>query len=369
MIAAPVATGVVRTDVAHLQAALNAVPGSGGILIIPAGTYFVSTSLFVHSNTHILCTQGVTIKAAATWDGGRQFLFTNPNYDALSLTDHDITVEGCSFDFTGSNIDNGGAHAMNFRMVSRVKVNRVNCTNGGDCTALLATSDTVVENSSASGIKNACWDAWDAPAHGRVVNNYCMVHGGNGILVTGTNTGNATAGVATDFVVEENMVVADGTAAGAGIWANGLGLAGSGASRVLIARNHINNGGGLINCLKVSGGGTGVLLTDNICTGGDGGHAAIVTGTDESGSFPTNTRISGGLIENYNSGTDGLIVLGGTGDSINGVKIAGGQFAFDIVLSGTNQFVANNILSTTGSIGAYHVTGSGVVIIPPRHLP
>ena len=51
---------------------------------------------------------------------------------------------------------------------------------------MMATNDTVVENSDAAGIRNACWDHWEGASNGVVRGGYCeTANVGSGLFVTG----------------------------------------------------------------------------------------------------------------------------------------------------------------------------------------
>jgi hypothetical protein len=283
-------------------------------------------------------------------------ILANANHAAGSITDHDMTVDGCGFDATLHPGD-GAFHAIDFRMARHVRVSRVACSGGGDCTAMQATDDTIISDSYATGMFNACWDHWEAPTNGVVRHNQC----GSalyGILVTGTDTAQALTGMAAHFRLTGNAVVL--TAAGAGIWLNGLGPAGSGASFVDATDNDINVGAFSSPCIKVSGGGKDNTLGNTVCTGG-AATTAILSASDTGGT-PSVTRIRGGIIDGYLAAATPLIALSGTGDDVEGVKVVGGTYTYGVAFTGTGQFAAHNRIPA-GSSGVYS-TGTATVIDP-----
>lgn len=345
-------------DKAAIQAALNAIPASGGTVFVPAKRYASSATLVIKSNTRLVCSQGATFVPTAGFTGTK-IVLSNPNYAASVITDHDIAVEGCAFDLTNQNV--GNAHAINFRMVSHVRIIRPQCLNGGDCTAMLATRDTVVQDGHATGILNACWDHWDASTDGSygtdgtVSGGYCESNH-YGALITGTNTAASSAGVAQRYTINGGSYVM-AAASQAGIWVNGIGAAGSGAANVRIIAPNITMGAGTAVCIKVSGGGTAdTQIISPSCVGASS-LALVSSSGGDTGGLPRNTKITNALLDGVGNASQPLVQLFGTGDSIIGTTAVGGTYTYGITLAGTGQFAANNAVPT-GSSGVYSLGGA-----------
>jgi hypothetical protein len=352
----PAATGVAATDTANVQAALTL--AAGGTVYAANGNYVINSTEFISSSTKLECAPGAKFTSAAAWAGGlTKVLFQNVNAGAGSITDQDITINGCAFDLT--NQSGNGFFSVNLRQARHLQLSSLNCTGGSDCTALQAVDDAEVRNSSASLQENACWDNWEAPTHGRILHNYCTIHGNYGILVTGTNTAHDLVGIAKDYVVDGNTIVTDATAAQAGIWAQGLGVAGAGATNVKIINNTIDSSASsLVAAIKVSGAGVDNEIIANTIRGpGSAVHPAIQTVADAGGT-PTHTVVSLGHIVNYVSTGTPLISLAGTGDYVGAVTVIGGTFTYAISLAGSNQSADINNLLTPGSLGYYDVSSA-----------
>lgn len=170
----------VTNDTAPIQAALTAVRlAGGGELFFPAGTYIITSSLYVGSKTRI---RGVgrasLIKASASYTGTNTGveattncqMLQNYNHTASTLTDEDISVEDIAFDWNGITIVGGGAHCIAFRYVNRVVVRNVYATGGENVTALRACRDTTTEACVGINQTNCFFDHWDGAGTARVTN-------------------------------------------------------------------------------------------------------------------------------------------------------------------------------------------------------
>lgn len=302
-------TGSASADTAALQSGLMA--AAGRELLVPPGKYAVNATLYVQSSTRLVCSPG-TVLAATGWlapyvpgqpfSKGGYVLLENQNADASTITDHDITVEGCQFDGGGLG---GGFHVIEMRMASRITIRRVRCFDGaGDCTAMLATSGTLVEDSWAERIRNACWDHWEGATNGVVAaSNHCesMVYG---TLVTGVGTGGEVR-MADNFWIGGSYVMTPidghgplaGTPPQAAIWVMGAGGgsgSGSGASHVTVAPTYISCTPSCVQPVRVSGAGTGNKVMPLVGVGL--GATPLVINAD-SGGTPTNTTVVSGTVQ------------------------------------------------------------------------
>ncbi len=111
------ATGLgITDDTAAIQAALNAIPSTGGTVWCPPGIYLVSSPLTMKSGTTLLGRQGATIfrRSANT---GTNFSGMVTNADQV-LGNADLTVDGIHFDRTVE-VNTGFDEHIYFQLVSR----------------------------------------------------------------------------------------------------------------------------------------------------------------------------------------------------------------------------------------------------------
>lgn len=360
------ATGVAATDTANLQSALNAVPANGATVYVPGGTYSINNTLLVKSNTRLSFAPGATLATAATWLGNvpaptgaslpfLQYVIANVNQAAVSITDHDIIIENPTIDSTA----NANGSGIWMRMAQRVQVIRATCINTGDCTAFLASDDTLTADFNVTGAKNACADHWEGATNLKVRGGKCQ-SALYGVLVTGTNTAGSNQ-VSVGGLIEGGDYTINGSG-GACIWLNGIGTAGSGVSKVRIVAPNCVMSNGAVAGIKISGGGKDVEVLAPIITG-TLTNPAILTSAD-SGGTPTNTQILGGVLDGLNVGSNPLISLAGTNDRVSDVMGTAGTYTYAISLAGTNQFASHNTIPA-GSSGVYSLTGTTPTVVEP----
>jgi hypothetical protein len=351
--------GIRDQDFDRLQELLNSVPASGATIRLAAQRYVLNSPLRLQSNTRLVCSPGAALVAARLWgNGAHKFLLENQNHEAHSITDHDLAVEGCRFDM--SDQDRGDFHAINFRMARDVRISQVHCVKGGDCAAMMATDNTLIEDSDAIGIRNACWDHWEGPTRGIIRGGYCETVGGaSGIFVTGGGWGPGTTGRgqrASRFLIQGGTYnILD---KGLGIWIMGLGKPGddNGASYIQVTDTLIQLGREAHPCFKISGVGTDISVTNFTCKGGNG-PAFYVGGGGDSGA-PSNVAIANGLIDSATMtvGT-GLIKVdsGAKGVSISNVRATNSSgYLYAIDMADDTTSVAGNTIPG-GSLGMYMV--------------
>lgn len=297
--------GIDRTGATDSTAGIQSFLNIGGNLTVRAGTYSQNAPLNVASATSIECEPGATFKAASSYSA-TPHLIQNVNNAASSLTDHDISIYGCTFDMSLHPAPGGGNfQAIYFRKVQRAYIRANVCTGGGDCTAMLASDSTWISENYASHMGNACWDHWDHPANLYVLNNWCSSYGW-GVLVTGGDTLGATDGLSTGGLVAGNYIRVSGglgpaaLAGGwfAGIWHQG-GLPGpsTGVSRVKYRDNVVDLGS---SAFTASIAGTSLTVTGAVTgTPLDLGNVLIGAGvTPATGATPT-------FITAFGTGTGG----------------------------------------------------------------
>jgi hypothetical protein len=304
---------------AFAQPSVQSLLDAGGTVRLPPGRYPISEPLHISSGTTVMCGTGVVFVATPPWRRS-PIILENEHHEAAQITDHDIAIEGCGFDL--SEFDKGNFHAINIRMARHVRVSRVHCMNGGDCVAFQATDDTRIEDSTATGITNACWDHWEAPINGVVLSGQCSTkRDGAGLFITGGG-GNKPNEIARNFRVEGGTYRIGGP--GVGIWVMGLGRPGDndGAQNVRISGVRIDLGQRGQPCFKVSGATRDVLVSDFTCTGGAGGAIYVGPGGDNGGR-PGLVRFTNGSVPYHRGrGVHQPISIDADGGDARGVRLA-----------------------------------------------
>lgn len=345
----------VANDTTALQDALDAAALAGSELYIPAGTYMLAAPLVVSSNTTLRGDgPGTILKVnVATFPvtGGSYGIVRNLNNAAVTLTDHDIVIEGVSFDYDTYTVPGGGAHAVQMRYVNRLRI--LNCTfrKGENATALLACRDTVVAFCHARDVENCGFDHWDgsgtAIVEGCVVRNTNM--GGQGIQFTGTAS-DLSARSSVDVTIANNHVYGIDLASSCGILVNGNAV-GSSAYRARIIGNNVSDCS--IGIGLTGGGGQHIVIGNTIhaCdevgmilkedVGGDGG--------------PSNCLVSNNMFVDcpINPANFGLIaVTAGAGHVFSGNKAVGGSYlyAYRVASGVTDCTIVDNYIPI-GSTG------------------
>lgn len=199
-------------DTTAIQAAYTAcrVAGGGKVHFTPAKTYIISQSLVMGSNT-VTHLNGATVKAknpgyVGTVAGNNYQMFRNYNFTASSLTDSSIYMIGPgTLDFNEVPISGGGAHCFSCRYTNGCGVDLVDFKDGENGTAFLACQDVFTTNCVAINMTNCHFDHWDGSGKAVVYNcraeNDGGVIGAQGIQFTGTGTANENRSSA-DCVVE-----------------------------------------------------------------------------------------------------------------------------------------------------------------------
>lgn len=349
-----------------VQAALTAVASSGGEVFVKSGSYPQSTSLFISSNTRLRCEPGATITwNSAGWVVQPQLApyklgLVNANWAASSLTDQNIDVEGCSAIAAGTFATDAGFHHISIRKASRIRVRENGFVGGGDGVALLGTDDTVVADNAMTGATNACWDHWEAPTALTVRNNVCTTSE-YGVLVTGTNTATDLAGQAFGGEVAGNTVNIVGAVAGAsGIWLNGLGPSGSGASGVKVHDNTvIGDGASVFTCLNLSGNSSDDAFWGNTCKNGALGSQGFGGGSTDAGGTPHDGVVIANTFDNINVSAGSIATIQLLGPNMRAYqnRVMNGSFPYCVWLGSTNNVALDNRCDA-GTSGMFNLTGS-----------
>lgn len=167
------ATGDGATDdTAAIQSALSAVGSSGGSVLLPDGTYMVSATLYIKANTRFYGSGKIKAFAAASWTGPYYRGLSNVNWNAGSITDENITVEGISFDWSNLGGQSGTAHVIYIKRARHVVLKGITVRNGASCVALLGCDNTLEDGNSYFDATNCLSDHWDNPSNASVVGCY-----------------------------------------------------------------------------------------------------------------------------------------------------------------------------------------------------
>jgi len=360
----PPATGVASTDTTNLQTAATA--AAGGMMIIPAGTYAQNTPVTIFSGTHVLCARGAILQASATWVGSVFFLLTNQhNTDGQGvLTDHDITIQGCTLDVGTNRPTSFQFHAIHMEWASRIRVRDVYCFGGGDCTAMVADQDTVVEASTSVGTGNACWDHWFHPADGVVVNSYCQPNATQGgcVLYNGPENGGDNSSTTGGYF---SGLTCTGLSAGqAGIWIGSIAgvPSGSGGHGAVVTHNYIDGGSNAVNaCIKNEGAEVGTIIDGNTCINASATATSGIADITDTGGTPTDTVISNNVMTNWGS-AGSVFWTDGARTKIRSNRVGTATFAFDVRLNGNQDSSVDNYWPAGGS-GTYNLSsGTNYVI-------
>jgi hypothetical protein len=292
---APVATGIAATDTAALQAALNAVPATGGVLFVPAGSYALNAALQIHSNTRLSCSSAAVFRETDPMAGAPTPFIKNVNFSASTIIDHDIVIIGCHL-IAASTFNLGAINGgIQLRAITHALIDHVTCEYGGGCTTFRMSNGTIVQNSTALHSYNSCFDQFEHPWQAYVLNNFCTTHG-YGITLTGADVTGSTSGITSGAVIANNYVSLLGMFTPvpaafsdfySAIWTMGGPPAPDGVSNVRIMHNVVDLGAS-----SFTGSISGATLTVTAFTAGTTplGPGSVVVGagvTDPLGASPT----------------------------------------------------------------------------------
>jgi len=338
----------VTDDTVAFQAAIDAVVAGGGGRLWCGGlasTILISGPIIVGSNTHI---DAANVKIDVSgWTGGyQQPVFSNPNYTASSIIDHDIKFTNCKFDGSGLG---GAAHMIRFRMVRNILVEDCEFVDVDNGTAFLATEDTWVIRCKVNGAYNCGIDHWDGAKRAYVLN--CIVDGSDaqGIQFTGTGTALEDR-TSEDFTCIGNTVRnVNAGGGGSGIIVN----ANDAGSTITLARIL----GNLVeNCdiaYAITGSGSGFVVADNIaknCT-----NTGFFVGAD-GGNYPSNITLTGHRVIDCGSlGSAPVIFGGGSGHVLSALAVRGHTEQFAIDMSGADNWSIDGCDLEAGSSGKINI--------------
>jgi hypothetical protein len=284
----------VTDDTAAIQAAAATL--NGDVLYFPVGTYAVSQSTLIPSNTIVRGEGPASIMLAVNTPGGWQGLgsfLINKNHAATVITDHDITIEDMTFDYGTIGALPGGGHQVEMAFVRNVIVRHCvfQCrVTHNNATAFVGCYNTLVDGCSAYEFNNCAYDHWWGASYGRVVN--CYASSAASAQVVNWNpdsTAGGTAYTARGFVLANNTFISTGAAA---IPMQIEPLHSGTVADVVIQGNTLHN-----VILMVRGDVRNAVIADNVFDTPLGGGGAIAAYAMNSAN-PANLSITGNMIVN-----------------------------------------------------------------------
>lgn len=177
-------TGNNDSTVGLQSAATTLTQVGGGLLMIPPGTYRISSTILISSNTTVQGSGDVSKIIASHYSewtiyGNAQYaMFENINraYTDGSIIDRNITVEHLCFDYSEFGaVPGGGAHAVRMKYAGNCRVQFCRGIDGENLVAYVGCDDVLTFGCHATGQINCPYDHWAGTTNARVIGNYCDV--------------------------------------------------------------------------------------------------------------------------------------------------------------------------------------------------
>ena len=209
-----IGNGVANDSVA-IQAALDAVPSTGGTVYIAAGLVCPFSQTFtVKSKTRMTGGGKFVALPVGSWSVAQYPFLKNVNFNSLTILDTDITFDNLTVDYSAI-YSPGTAHIIHLRKVRTVRVENCTFIGGASQTALLGCDDTLVSGNRMLNSTNCGADHWDGPTNARVIGNY--IEANNTAQMVNFNpdptTPPSTGYSASGFTMSGNIIVATGASA------------------------------------------------------------------------------------------------------------------------------------------------------------
>jgi polygalacturonase len=209
-----VGNGVVD-DSAGIQAALNAVPSTGGTVFIAASLVCPFSQTFtVKSKTRMTGGGKFVALPISAWSATQYPFLKNTNFNSATIADTDITFDNLTVDYSAI-YSPGTAHIIHLRKVRTVRVENCTFIGGASQTALLGCDDTLVANNRMLNFTNCGADHWDGPSNARVLGNYLEANATAQMVnfnpdpTVPPSTGYSASG----FTMSNNILIGTGAAA------------------------------------------------------------------------------------------------------------------------------------------------------------
>lgn len=176
----------VTDDGPAFQAAIDAIPVTGGVLLIPpapSSRYIIGQCLrhksymtIQGSGAAAILTMGPVFTPSPDYGGTSLWLNLHSESNETSFSgyrDFDITFQNVFFDL--SDAPSGGYHNLFNRAVQRLRILECWFTGGGDATACVTCDDVVIDGCTALESLNCCYDHWGGSTNCRLANSYGSV--------------------------------------------------------------------------------------------------------------------------------------------------------------------------------------------------
>lgn len=370
----------ITDDAPAFQAALDAVPASGGTVYIPpaaSGTYRIGRCLRHKSNTTVVGSRkAATLKTPASfvqasdWGGTATFLNVNAQSSETAFTgyrDSNVAFIDVAFDNTARG---GDAHAIFNRAVQGVVIDRCLFQGGGDATAAITCDDHHVFGCRADGQFNCCYDHWGGSSNCRVVSCYgrmnpaatAQVVNFNAIRDSSTIPALAEQWNSDGFVLDDCDLYT--TASQRSLNLEQLGTnAASTVKNVRITANRIYNGR-----IVIGGGTSAVTIMGNQFLGSSGASPTIYCRT-QNAILPDFVTVIGNQFDACAAPNGmGLIDTTGTNTMVIGNQARGGSYQYGVRFAAgggfamMNRFPAASIAETSGASAHVGTTGANLML-------
>ena len=371
--------GIVVTDPAYgavgdnstsnttaIQAALDAVPSTGGSVFIPPGTYRTAT-LRMKSNTRLYGAGPSSILKFTSVSGGAGT--TGPGGIMASADDNtDMSVSDLKLDTT---LIAGGNKAVAWYKATKTRVDRLHVITSGQGVVNVNCSDYWVTDSyfeSTASLGDALIDQWWGSHDGHITGN--TVEGNDvanyAILATGGDTSGTLSTPVYNIEIRGNIVR---NIEEAGIYVQGnLG----GASLMHVVGNTVDrvvdHYGILIEDIVKNSVFDGNIIKDTAANGIRLRKSAVASG-------PTGNTISNNIVVNPNTGSSeteegAAISLGfgsvSTDNLVTGNRVSGSLYVRPLMIhAGCDNNVVGINVFPTGTVGGMTDQGSGNIIWAP----
>ena len=171
-------------DDVEINAAIQALPATGGQILILDGTYKITAPITFNKNGATLCGNGAATILQRNWDSAR---YGNGGVITINAVNDGVTVRNIQIDGNAANYTATGNHGIYITSGSNNIINNI-CNNNSKGIYLSgANSNNTItgntcNNNTSSGISLSSSD------NNTVTGNTCNNNSGNGVIVTSNNT-------------------------------------------------------------------------------------------------------------------------------------------------------------------------------------
>lgn len=332
----------VADDAAALNAAIDEMAAGGGTLRLAPGRYRLSRPVALRSGMTLLG-QEATLFIGREWaapkppaPGSKLALVTNRNWGATEITDADMAVRGLRLAYEGE--QRGDAHAIEFRRARGVVVAGCAFRGGGNGTAMLACSGTLVEDCTSQGTLNCAYDHWEGSSDGTVRRCHAVCEKGYGILFTGQGTARNDHRAAARLNAHDNVIE---NPSAAGIWVCSL-SEGSSVAQVVLERNTVRGVQAPANGIGATGAMRDIAMRHNTIERIEGGNPLF--SRPDKWNRPSGIEMTGNAIRDSTPSASNPALVQALGDrvSVTGLRATGGRYRSLVWVDGSDVRLADN---------------------------